>query len=90
MLWTDSTHLSNSSFFIHELFHFDTQFDKISANQYIILRYLEFLLTSCNELGISSPTHFNSYYYENYEEETKVSDMSLIILLYANTLVLIF
>ena len=49
MLWTNSVHITDTSFFLHGLFNFDSQSDIISANQYIVLRYSECLIASCNE-----------------------------------------
>ena len=55
ILWTDSVHLTDSSYFLHGQFNFDSQSDIISANQYIPLLHWEFLLLSCNELGVVLP-----------------------------------
>ena len=52
ILWTESVHLTDTSFFLHRLFNFDSQSDIISANHHIGLLHWEFLFTSYNELGI--------------------------------------
>ena len=56
MLWTDSVHLTDSSFFLHGPFNFDSHTDIVSAKQFIALHHWEFLLTSCIEFGIVPPT----------------------------------
>ena len=55
MLWIVSVHLTYTSSFLHGPHHFDLQSDIIYASQCIFLCYWEFLLTSCNKLGIVPP-----------------------------------
>ena len=56
VLWTDSIHLTDSSYFLHEPLNFDTRSDVIKPNQYIALTHWEFLLTRCSVLSIVPPT----------------------------------
>ena len=56
MLWTDSVHLTDLSYFIHGPFNFDSRSNVISAKQFVALRHWELLLTSCIALGIVPPT----------------------------------
>ena len=57
MLLTDWVHLTDSSCFIHGPFTFDSHTDIMSAKKIIALQHWEFLLTTCIELGIVSPTY---------------------------------
>ena len=61
MLWTDSVHLTDSSYCIHGLFNFDSRSDVISAKQFVPLRHWEFLLTSCIALGIAPPPPISTF-----------------------------
>ena len=46
MLWTESVHLTDSSYLIHDPFNFDSRSDVISAKKFVALRHWEFLLAS--------------------------------------------
>ena len=47
MLWTDSVHLTDLSYFIYGPFNYDSRSDNISAKQFVALRHCEYFLTSC-------------------------------------------
>ena len=53
--WTDTVHLTDASCFIHYSFNFDSRSNIISAKKIIALGHWEFLLISCNVLGIVFP-----------------------------------
>ena len=55
ILWTDSVHLTDTSCYLHGPFNFDSQSYIMSTNTYIALRHWEFLVFSCNKLGIVPP-----------------------------------
>ena len=57
ILWTDSVHLISVSCLIRGPLNFDSRSDIISNKKIIKLSHWEFLLTSCNVLGIL-PLHY--------------------------------
>ena len=71
MLWTDSVHLTDSSYFIHGPFNFDSLSDVIYAKQFVDLRHWEFLLTSCTALDIAPPPLFPPLLQQNRGSEEK-------------------
>ena len=50
--WTDTVHLTDASCFIHYSFNCDSRSNIISTKTFIALGHWEFLLISCNVLGI--------------------------------------
>jgi len=55
ILWTDSVHLTDSSYYLHGPCNFDSHSDVITGKQYIVLTHWYFLLTICHSFSIVSP-----------------------------------
>ena len=55
ILWIDSVHLTDSSYYLYGPFNFDSHSDAITAKQHVTLTHWEYFLTVCNTLDIVSP-----------------------------------
>ena len=51
-MWTDSVHLTESSYYLHGFFSFDSRSDIIIAKKFIVLAHWEYLLRFYNTLSI--------------------------------------
>ena len=87
ILWYDSVHLTDASWFIHCPFNFDSRSDIISAQQFIALIHWKVLLTPCNALGIVRPSFPPSVMLRPRKREEK-NNINSIMILYVYTLVL--
>ena len=56
MLWSNSVHLTDSKYLIHEPFNYDAHTDIIQPKQHVALTHWEFLLSFCCQFSIVPPT----------------------------------
>ena len=56
MLWSDSIHLTDTKYFIHDPFNYDTHDDIIKPNPHVVLTHWEFFLYFCTRVSIVPPT----------------------------------
>ena len=56
MLWSDSIHLANTKYFIHDPFNYDAQYDIIQPKHHVALTHWEFLLSFCDQFSIVPST----------------------------------
>ena len=55
ILWTDFVHLTDSSYYLHDSFNFNSHSDVITAKQHIALTHWEYHLTICHTFSIVPP-----------------------------------